>query len=46
MAKSFDKKSGAQLGFYYQSNAKVWMTMQLYQDSGLDSTMGLGTAEN
>ena len=28
----FQKKSGAQLGFYYQSNANAWMTAQLYQD--------------
>src|SRR5882762_4637711 len=27
----FQKKSGAQLGFYYQSNANAWMTAQLYQ---------------
>lgn len=28
----FNKKTGAQLGFYYQHNAKAWMTAQLYQD--------------
>ena len=30
--RAFQKKSGAQLGFYYQSNANAWMTTQLYQD--------------
>ena len=29
---AFDKRSGAQLGFCYQNNAKAWMTTQLYQD--------------
>ena len=29
---AFQKKSSTQLGFYYQSNAKAWMTAQLYQD--------------
>ena len=26
----FQKKSGADLGFYYCSNAKAWMTIDLY----------------
>ena len=30
--RAFQKKSGAQLGFYYHSNAKAWMTTELYQD--------------
>jgi hypothetical protein len=30
--RAFQKKSGEQLGFYYRSNAKAWMTTQLYQD--------------
>ena len=30
--RAFQKKSGAQLGFYYRSNAKAWMTAQLYQE--------------
>jgi hypothetical protein len=30
--RAFQKKTGRQLGFYYQSNAKAWMTAQLYQD--------------
>jgi hypothetical protein len=30
--RAFNKKSGAQLGFYYKNNAKAWMTTQLYQD--------------
>jgi hypothetical protein len=30
--RAFQKKTGTQLGFYYQSNAKAWMTAQLYQD--------------
>jgi hypothetical protein len=29
---AFNKKTGAQLGFYYRNNAKVWMTAHLYQD--------------
>jgi hypothetical protein len=29
---AFQKKSGAQLGFYYHNNAKAWMTAHLYQD--------------
>ena len=30
--RAFNKKTGAQLGFYYWNNAKAWMTTQLYQD--------------
>jgi len=30
--RAFQKKSGAQLGFYYRSNANAWMTAQLYQE--------------
>jgi hypothetical protein len=30
--RAFNKKSGAQLGFYYRNNAKAWMTAELYQD--------------
>ena len=30
--RAFQKKSGAQLGFYYRSNAKAWMTAHLYQE--------------
>ena len=30
--RAFNKKTGAQLGFYYRNNAKAWMTTQLYQD--------------
>jgi len=30
--RAFNKKSGAQLGFYYRNNAKAWMTGHLYQD--------------
>ena len=30
--RAFNKKTGEQLGFYYQNNAKVWMTAHLYQD--------------
>ena len=29
---AFNKKTGAQLGFYYRNNTKAWMTAQLYQD--------------
>ena len=29
---AFNKKTGEQLGFHYQNNAKAWMTMHLYQD--------------
>ena len=29
---AFNKKSGQQLGFFYQNNAKAWMTAHLYQD--------------
>ena len=34
--RTFHKKTGAQLGFYYQTNAKVWMTAKLYQEWILD----------
>jgi DDE superfamily endonuclease len=30
--RAFNKKTGKQLGFYYQNNAKAWMTTHLYQD--------------
>ena len=30
--RAFNKKTGAQLGFYYKSNPKAWMTSLLYQD--------------
>ena len=30
--RAFNKKTGAQLGFYYRNNAKAWMTAQLYED--------------
>ncbi|KAF5369186.1 hypothetical protein D9615_009952 [Tricholomella constricta] len=30
--RAFQRKSGAQLGFYYRSNAKAWMTGVLYQE--------------
>lgn len=30
--RAFNKKSGAQLGFYYRNNAKAWMTTHLYQE--------------
>ena len=29
--RAFNKKSGAQLGFYYRNNTKAWMTAHLYQ---------------
>ncbi|KIJ26256.1 hypothetical protein M422DRAFT_192479 [Sphaerobolus stellatus SS14] len=29
---TFERKSGAEVGFYYQTNAKAWMTMLLYQE--------------
>ena len=29
---AFNKKLGAQLGCYYQNNAKTWMTARLYED--------------
>ncbi|KAF8231187.1 CENP-B protein [Tricholoma matsutake] len=29
---AFQKKTGAQLGFYYQNNAKAWMTTPQYQE--------------
>jgi len=28
---AFQKKTGAQLGFYYWNNTKAWMTTALYQ---------------
>ena len=31
-ASCFQNKTGAQLGFYYQTNAKVWMTTKIYQE--------------
>lgn len=30
--RAFNKKTGAQLGFYYRNNAKAWMTAHLYQE--------------
>ena len=33
---AFQKKSGTQLGFHYQSNAKAWMTASVYQEWLLD----------
>ncbi|KAJ2934201.1 hypothetical protein H1R20_g2939, partial [Candolleomyces eurysporus] len=30
--RAFKKKTGEQLGFYYQNNAKAWMTILIYQD--------------
>ncbi|KAF8232518.1 hypothetical protein L208DRAFT_1169826, partial [Tricholoma matsutake] len=30
--RAFQKKTGAQLGFYYQNYAKAWMTLALYQE--------------
>lgn len=30
--RAFQKKSGAELGFYYRSNAKAWMTTKFYQE--------------
>jgi len=30
--RAFNRKTGEQLGFYYQNNAKAWMTAHLYQD--------------
>ena len=29
---AFKNKTGAQLGFYYWTNAKVWMTTKIYQE--------------
>ena len=29
---AFNKKTGKQLEFYYQNNAKAWITAHLYQD--------------
>ena len=28
----FQKKTGAQLGFHYQNNAKAWMVTTIYQE--------------
>ncbi|KIK75361.1 hypothetical protein PAXRUDRAFT_173077 [Paxillus rubicundulus Ve08.2h10] len=33
---AFKNKMGTQLGFYYQNNAKAWMTALLYQEWLLD----------
>ena len=30
--RAFQKKAGTQLGFYYWTNAKAWMTAKLYQE--------------
>ena len=30
--RAFQKKSGADLGFYYRNNAKAWMTSKIYQE--------------
>jgi len=30
--RAFEKKTGAQLGFHYQNNAKAWMTGDIYQE--------------
>jgi len=30
--RAFGNKTGPQLGFYYQNNAKAWMTSALYQE--------------
>ena len=29
---AFKNKTGAQLGFYYRTNTKAWMTMKIYQE--------------
>jgi hypothetical protein len=34
--RAFRKKTGAQLGFLYQNNAKAWMTAEIYQQWLLD----------
>jgi hypothetical protein len=34
--RAFRKKSGGELGFYYRSNVKAWMTTALYQEWILD----------
>lgn len=31
-SRAFQRKTGKQLGFYYRSNAKAWMTTVLYQE--------------
>jgi hypothetical protein len=41
--RAFNKKSGAQLGFYYRNNAKAWMTMYLYQEWLLEWDRSLGS---
>ena len=30
--RAFQKKTGAQLGFYYQNNVKAWMVIKIYQE--------------
>jgi hypothetical protein len=30
--RAFQRKTAAQLGFYYRNNATVWMTTVLYQE--------------
>jgi len=40
--RAFDKKTGAQLGFYYRNNAKAWMTSTLYQEWLRDWDQQLG----
>ena len=40
--RAFKNKSGAQLGFYYQNNAKVWMTTDLYWEWLLNWDQKLG----
>jgi hypothetical protein len=30
--RAFQKKTGAQLGFYYRNNAKAWMVSKIYQE--------------
>ena len=30
--RAFQKKTGAQLGFYYRNNAKAWMVTKIYQE--------------
>jgi DDE superfamily endonuclease len=44
----FQKKSGKQLGFYYQNNAKPWMTLILYQEwiQEWDSELQVKTARS
>ncbi|THU88175.1 DDE-domain-containing protein [Dendrothele bispora CBS 962.96] len=40
--RAFNKKTGAQLGFYYRNNAKAWMTTSLYQEWLLDFDRRMG----